>query len=154
MKSLRDRRRKPTHPGAILREDVLPALRMSQVELASRLGVSRVTVNTLLQEKRDLSIELAARIAKLLGHSPESWIRMQEALDLWKLAQDPSRLKGIEPLPPSRIAASVQTPLVRASREHRVSCGASLIRHSSESGNPVSCSQTPLGPRWGPPSNA
>jgi plasmid maintenance system antidote protein VapI len=55
MKTLRDRRRKPTHPGAILREDVLPAL--------------------------------------------------QEALDLWKLAQDPSRLKGIEPLPPSRIAA-------------------------------------------------
>ena len=105
MKSLRDRRRKPTHPGGILREDVLPALRMSQVELASRLGVSRVTVNTLLQEKRDLSIELAARIAKLLGHSPESWIRMQEALDLWKLAQDPSRLKAIEPLPPSRIAA-------------------------------------------------
>jgi len=45
------------------------------------------------------------RVARLLGHSPESWIRMQEALDLWKLAQDPSRLKGIEPLPPSRIAA-------------------------------------------------
>jgi plasmid maintenance system antidote protein VapI len=56
MKTLRDRRRKLTHPGAILREDVLPALRMSQGELASRLGVWRVTVNTLLQEKRDLSI--------------------------------------------------------------------------------------------------
>ncbi len=68
MKTLRDRRRQPTHPGAILREDVLPALRMSQTELAERLGVSRVTVNTLLQEKRDLSVELAARIAKLLGH--------------------------------------------------------------------------------------
>src|SRR5260370_727866 len=65
---------------------------------------SVLTVNTLLQEKRGLSIELAARIARLLGHSPESWIRMQEALDLWKLAQDPSRLQGIEPLPPSRIA--------------------------------------------------
>jgi addiction module HigA family antidote len=105
MKTLRDRRRKPTHPGAILREDVLPALRMSQGELASRLGVSRVTINTFLQEKRDLSVELAARIARLLGHSPESWIRMQEALDLWRLAQDPSLLKGVEPLSPSRIAA-------------------------------------------------
>jgi addiction module HigA family antidote len=73
MKTLRDRRRQPTHPGAILREDVLPALRMSQTEFAERLGVSRVTVNTLLQERRDLSVELAARIAKLLGHSPESW---------------------------------------------------------------------------------
>ena len=105
MKTLRDRRRQPTHPGAILREDVLPALRMSQTELAERLGVSRVTVNTLLQEKRDLSVELAARIAKLLGHSSESWLRMQAALDLWRLAQDPSRLADVEPLPPKRIAA-------------------------------------------------
>jgi addiction module HigA family antidote len=105
MRTLRDRRRQPTHPGAILREDVLPALRMSQTELAERLGVSRVTVNTLLQEKRDLSVELAARIAKLLGHSPESWLRMQEAVDLWRLAQDPARLADVKPLPPERIAA-------------------------------------------------
>jgi antitoxin HigA-1 len=105
MKSRRDRRRPPTHPGAILREDVLPALRMSQQEFADRLGVSRVTVNTLLQERRDLSAELAARIAKLLGHTPESWIRMQEALDLWRIAQDPSRLAGITPLPREVFAA-------------------------------------------------
>jgi addiction module HigA family antidote len=103
MKSLRDRRRPPTHPGAILREDVLPTLRMSQGELAQRLGVSRVTVNTLLQERRDLSVELAARIAKLLDHSPESWLRMQEALDLWRLAQNPSHLADVTPL--SRDAA-------------------------------------------------
>jgi len=105
MKSLRNRRRQPTHPGALLREDVLPALRMSQVEFAQRLGVSRVTVNTLLQERRDLSVELAARIAKLLGHSPESWIRMQEALDLWRLGQDPSRLADVKPLSRERRAA-------------------------------------------------
>ena len=59
MQTRRDRHRKPTHPGAILREDVLPSLRMSQGEFAQRLGVSRVTVNTLLQERRDLSVELA-----------------------------------------------------------------------------------------------
>jgi len=105
MKSLRDHRRAPTHPGAILREDVLPALRMSQQEFADRLGVSRVTVNTFLQERRDLSAELAARIAKLLGHTAESWLRMQEALDLWRIAQDPSRLEGITPLPKDAFAA-------------------------------------------------
>jgi addiction module HigA family antidote len=105
MKSRRDHRRAPTHPGAILREDVLPALRMSQQAFADRLGVSRVTVNTLLQERRDLSSELAVRIAKLLGHTPESWIRMQEALDLWRIAQDPSRLSGITPLPREVFAA-------------------------------------------------
>ena len=105
MKTLRNPRRRPTHPGALLREDVVPALRMSQGELAQRLGVSRVTVNTLLQERRGLSVELAARIAKLLGHSPESWIRMQEAVDLWRIAQDPSILSGVRPLPRDRIAA-------------------------------------------------
>lgn len=105
MRSVRDRRRKPTHPGAILREDVLPGLRMSQGELAKRLRVSRVTINTLLQERRDLSVELAARIARLLGHSPESWLRMQIAFDLWRVAQDKSVLAGIKPLPKDRIAA-------------------------------------------------
>ena len=104
MKSMRDPRRAPTHPGAILREDVLPALRMSQQEFALRLGVSRVTLNTLLQQRRDLSVELAARIAKLLGHTPQSWIRMQEALDLWRIAQDPARLADVEPLPRDRMA--------------------------------------------------
>lgn len=101
MRALRDRRRAPTHPGAILREDALPALRMSQQEFARRLGVSRVTLNTLLNERCDLSVELAARIAKLLGHTPQSWIRMQEALDLWRIAQDPSRLADVKPLPRS-----------------------------------------------------
>ncbi|HTR57254.1 MAG TPA: hypothetical protein VMM27_03680 [Casimicrobiaceae bacterium] len=65
----------------------------------------RIRTNEEDAEKRDLSVELAARIAKLLGHSPESWLRMQEALDLWRLAQDPSRLADVEPLPPQRIAA-------------------------------------------------
>lgn len=106
MRSVRDRRRKPTHPGEILREDVLPGLRMSQGELAKRLHVSRVTINALLQERRDLSVELAARIARLLGHSPESWLRMQSAVDLWRVAQDKSVLAGIKPLPKDRIAAS------------------------------------------------
>ncbi len=105
MQTRRDRHRKPTHPGAILREDVLPSLRMSQGEFAQRLGVSRVTVNTLLKERRDLSVELAARIARLLRHTPESWLRMQMAVDLWRVAQDKSLIASIKPLPRDRIAA-------------------------------------------------
>lgn len=83
--SLRNPNRKPTHPGAIFREDVLPALGITQTELASRLGVSRLTVSELLHEKRGLSADLAIRIGKLTGTTPESWLRMQEALDLWEL---------------------------------------------------------------------
>jgi addiction module HigA family antidote len=83
----------------VLREQVLPALRITQRDLAARLRVSPVTIGALLQERRSLSTELAARIAKLLGHSAERWIRMQIAVDLWRIARDPKRLAGIEPLP-------------------------------------------------------
>jgi len=90
--SLRNPNRKPTHPGAIFREDVLPALKMTQTELARRLDVSRLTVSELLHEKRSLSPDLAIRLGRLTGTTPESWLRMQEALDLWEL----NRAKGEE----------------------------------------------------------
>jgi addiction module HigA family antidote len=86
-KSMRDPLRRPTHPGAILREDVLPALRITQKEFADRLGVSRLTVSELLHEKRTLTPDMAMRLGKLLGNGPEIWLRMQQTLDLWELAQ-------------------------------------------------------------------
>jgi len=98
MKSLRDPKRKPTHPGEVLREDVLPAIRMSQTDLAKRLGVSRLSVSEILLEKRALSADMAIRVGKLTNTTPESWLRMQEALDLWELAQQPKRYKAIQPL--------------------------------------------------------
>ncbi|HIJ29666.1 MAG TPA: HigA family addiction module antidote protein [Gammaproteobacteria bacterium] len=79
------RRRKPTHPGAILREDLLPELSITQKELAERLGVSRLTVSELLHEKRSLSPDMAIRLAHLFNTTPESWLNMQQALDLWLL---------------------------------------------------------------------
>jgi addiction module HigA family antidote len=98
MKTLRDPKRKPTHPGEILREDVLPALDMTQTELANRLGVSRLTVSELLLEKRALSADMAIRIGKLTRTTPSSWLRMQEALDLFELERDPKRYRHIEAL--------------------------------------------------------
>ena len=98
MRSLRHTGRRPTHPGAILREDVLPALGMTQVEIAQRLGVSRLSISELLHEKRSLSPEMAARLAKLLRTTPESWLRMQVAVDLWELEQDPQRLAVVKPI--------------------------------------------------------
>ena len=84
MKSLRNPNRKPSHPGAVLREDVLPELGITQATLASLLGVSGLTVSDLLHEKRALTAEMAVRVAKVIGGTPESWLRMQGALDLWE----------------------------------------------------------------------
>lgn len=98
MRSMRNPKRKPTHPGELLREDVLPALKMTQTEFARRLGVSRLSVSELLLEKRALSPDMAVRIARLTRTTPESWLRMQEALDLWELEQHPKRYRHIEPV--------------------------------------------------------
>ncbi len=89
-KSLRDPNRRPTHPGAILREDVLPALHMTQQEFADQLDVSRLTVSQLLNEKRRITTDLAMRLGKLLGNGPKIWLNMQQTLDLWELAQQGS----------------------------------------------------------------
>ena len=104
MKSLRDPNRRPTHPGAILREDVLPGLAISQGRLAALLGVSRLTVSQLMHGHRALSPDMAMRLEKLLGTSAESWLRMQEAVDLWDARQQPERFAAIKPLPASAAA--------------------------------------------------
>jgi addiction module HigA family antidote len=85
MNTLRAKDRKPTHPGAILREDVLPSLDMTQTELADRLGVSRRTVSQVIHEHRPITPDMAIRLAHLLGGTPESWLSMQLTLDVWEL---------------------------------------------------------------------
>jgi addiction module HigA family antidote len=60
--------------------------------------VSRLSVSELLLEKRAMSADMALRVAKLTNTTPESWLRMQEALDLWELQRDPKRYQHIEPI--------------------------------------------------------
>lgn len=98
MKSLRHPNRRPTHPGAILREDVLPALDITQGRFAELIGVSRLTVSQVLHEHRALSPDMALRLEKLTGTSAESWLRMQEAIDLWEVRQQPERFASIKRL--------------------------------------------------------
>ncbi len=90
--SLRAKNRRPTHPGAILREDVLPSLNISQTELADRLGVSRRSVSQILHEHRPLTADMAIRLAHFLGTTPESWLNMQQALDVWELRRRNARI--------------------------------------------------------------
>ena len=97
MRTLRHVKRKPTHPGAVLREDVLPALRITQTELARRLRVSRPRITGLLRERQALTADMAVRLAIFTSTTPETWLRMQEALDLWKLERNTARYSRIRP---------------------------------------------------------
>ena len=73
----------PSHPGAILREEVLPALAMTVVAAARALRVSRQSLHAILAERSVVSPEMAVRLGRFLGSGPELWLRMQAAHDLW-----------------------------------------------------------------------
>lgn len=92
MNTLRSKERRPTHPGAILREDILRSLDMTQTELAERLGVSRRTISQILQEHRPITPDMAIRLVHLLGGTPESWLNMQQTLDVWELERKNARI--------------------------------------------------------------
>jgi addiction module HigA family antidote len=72
----------PVHPGAILREDVLPAFGRPKTEIARHLGVSRQTLYDILDEKQPVTAPMAVRIGKLCGNGPDLWLGMQRAFDL------------------------------------------------------------------------
>lgn len=84
---LNGRRRRPTHPGELLREEMLPQFALSQGDLADAIGVSRRTVNEVLTENRSLSVDMAYRLGRLFNISPGLLIRMQEAVDVWDTVQ-------------------------------------------------------------------
>ena len=80
--------REPTHPGAVLREDVLPALGVSISAAARDLGVARQTLHRLLQETTSVTPEMAVRLGKYCGNGPDIWLRLQAAYDLWHAERD------------------------------------------------------------------
>ncbi|NLE73130.1 MAG: HigA family addiction module antidote protein [Actinobacteria bacterium] len=92
-------KRRPTHPGEVLREDFMPDYGLTVSVLADSLGVSRQTVNELLRERRSLSPEMALRLSSLFGNSPEFWLNLQRAVDLWEAqAALKDKIRYIKPL--------------------------------------------------------
>ena len=82
-KTLRHADLEPQHPGALLREIVMPNLDLSVSGAAAHLGVTRQTLHRLLAEKTSVTPEMALRLGKFCGNGPDIWLRMQDAYDLW-----------------------------------------------------------------------
>jgi addiction module HigA family antidote len=81
--AIRNPNRRPTHPGELLREDILPAVGKPKAEIARLLGISRQQLYDVLEEKRPVSPAVAIRLGKMFGDGPEVWLRMQAAYDIW-----------------------------------------------------------------------
>ena len=84
------RRIRPSHPGAILRgmleelgSDENQRLSLSQTNLAKRLGVSRWIVNELVNQRRSITADMAIRLSRVFGTTPDIWMNLQKAVDLW-----------------------------------------------------------------------
>ena len=78
----------PMHPGALLREDLLPALGKPKTEIARLLGISRQSLYDILGETQPVTPAMALRLGKLCGNGPELWLNLQRAYDLWKAEQE------------------------------------------------------------------
>jgi addiction module HigA family antidote len=77
----------PTHPGEMLREDFMPDYGLNASALASALGVSRQTIKELLRERRSVTAVMALRLSRLFLNSPEFWLNVQHARDIWESEQ-------------------------------------------------------------------
>lgn len=94
-----ERKIRPTHPGEMLREDFLPDYGLTVSSFAKVLGVSRQTVNELVRERRAVSPEMALRLSRLFGNTPEFWLNAQRAVDLWEAARtSKKKIERINPL--------------------------------------------------------
>jgi addiction module HigA family antidote len=98
-------KRKPTHPGEIIKEDFMRPLRLTQTELAEALKTSFRTINEILNEKRSVSPDMALRLARYFGTSPDVWLGLQADYDLFKAKLKSKRMiEEIKPLNKVRAA--------------------------------------------------
>jgi antitoxin HigA-1 len=90
MKDLQDimngRKVRPVHPGEVI-ADVLEDLEITQTSFAEFLGVSRRTVNEIIQGRRPVTVDMAIRIGKALGNGPQLWLNLQQKVDIWDAIQ-------------------------------------------------------------------
>jgi addiction module HigA family antidote len=87
-RTLRHSSIKPSHPGELLREIVIPATGRTKSEIARLLGISRQTLYDILAERQPVTPAMAMRLGKLFGDGPGVWIRMQGEHDLWRAAAE------------------------------------------------------------------
>jgi addiction module HigA family antidote len=94
--------RRPTPPGAVLLEDFLNPLGITQKEAAARLRISYPRMNEIVKGKRTVTPETALRLARFTSTEPEFWLNLQQAVDLWDAlhSERAAELEEIEPAHP------------------------------------------------------
>src|SRR5277367_2313017 len=100
----------PTHPGALLRDDVIPATGRTKAEIAQLLGISRQHLYDILEERKPVSPAVAVRLGKLFGDGAAVWVRMQSAYDTWRA--------GVGIVTVDQLEAGLSLDIIRRIRNH------------------------------------
>ena len=91
--------RRPSHPGAVLRDIYLNELGVTITDFANDIGVSRKAVSGIVNGRKSVTPEMAVRFSKALGTTPDIWLNLQTAYDLWEAERSMEREIGaITPL--------------------------------------------------------
>jgi addiction module HigA family antidote len=98
----RNPKRCPTHPGALLRDDIIPATGRTKADIAELLGISRQHLHDILRERKPVSPTIAVRLGKLFGDGAGIWTRMQAAYDTWQAEQT----EDVSQIPTIRVTAA------------------------------------------------
>ena len=98
----RDPNRCPTHPGALLRDEMIPATGRSKAEIANLIGISRQHLYDILNERKPVSPAVAVRLGKLFGDGAGVWTRMQAAYDTWHAERE----EDVSEIPTIKIRAA------------------------------------------------
>ena len=83
----------PPHPGEIVKYECLEPLGLTVTRAAEGLGVTRQALSELVNERTGVSVEMAIRLSRAFGSTPETWLRMQMAYDLWQARERAAQIK-------------------------------------------------------------
>ena len=90
--------RKPTHPGELIREEYMKALKLTVTSLAASLGISRKTLSTIINERAGVTPDMALRLSRAFTTTPELWLNMQRGYDLWVAENEHSDWQNVKPV--------------------------------------------------------
>ena len=92
---MRKRKRPPTHPGGILRRHYIEPLSLTISELSDNLGVSRKTISKIVNEHGSITADMALRLSKAFKTTPELWLNLQQAFDIWDVKHHSNEWKQV-----------------------------------------------------------
>ena len=100
-------KRRPTHPGTIIKEDYLVPLSITITEMSSILGVSRKTLSKIINERGAVTPDMALRLSRAFDTTPDLWLNLQKNYDLWHAEHASKSWKAVKPIPPQLLHSNI-----------------------------------------------